>query len=101
VRLGRTDEAEPVVAALERHAAATQISWTVSAARRCRALVTEDDDAATGAFDDALRLDDGTSAFERARTELCFGEHLRRHGRRRDSRIHLGAALEAFEAQTA
>ena len=101
VRLGRTDEAEPVVAALERQAEATQISWTVSAARRCRALVTEDDDAATGAFDDALRLDDGTSAFERARTELCFGEHLRRHGHRRDSRIHLGAALEAFEARGA
>jgi hypothetical protein len=35
---------------------------------------------------------------ERGRTELCFGEHLRRRSRRRDSRMHLGGALEAFES---
>jgi DNA-binding NarL/FixJ family response regulator len=35
--------------------------------------------------------------FEHARTQLCLGEHLRRRGHRRDSRTHLGAALEAFE----
>ena len=101
VRLGRTDDAEPVAAALERRAEATRIPWTVAAARRCRAVITENEDAAREAFEDALQLDDGASAFERARTQLCFGEHLRRHGRRRDSRIHLGAALEVFEASGA
>src|SRR4029453_991499 len=101
VRLGRTDDAEPVAAALERRAEATRIPWTVAAARRCRAVITENEDAAREAFEDALQLDDGASAFERARTQLCFGEHLRRHGRRRDSRIHLGAALEVFEARGA
>jgi len=64
-------------------------------------VITENEDAAREAFEDALQLDDGVSAFERARTQLCFGEHLRRHGRRRDSRIHLGAALEVFEASGA
>ncbi len=62
VRLGRTDEAEPVVAALERRAEATRIPWTVAAARRCRAVITEDEDAAREAFEDALQLDDGSAS---------------------------------------
>jgi DNA-binding CsgD family transcriptional regulator len=98
VRLGRLDEAEPVVAALERHAKKTQIPWTLAAARRCRGLIVADEAAATAAFEDALELDDGASVFERARTELCFGEQLRRRGLRRDARIHLGIALETFES---
>jgi DNA-binding CsgD family transcriptional regulator len=101
VRLGRNADAEPVVAALERHAAVSRVPWTLAASRRCRALITEDGTAAKAAFEDALLLDDGTSSFERARTELCFGEHLRRHGRRRESRQHLGSALEVFEANGA
>jgi DNA-binding NarL/FixJ family response regulator len=35
--------------------------------------------------------------FEQARTELCFGERLRRARRIRESRPHLQAALDAFE----
>ena len=38
------------------------------------------------------------SPFERARTELCWGERLRRDGRRVDARRHLHDALERFEA---
>ena len=34
---------------------------------------------------------------DRARTELAFGEHLRRARRRVDARAHLRAALEIFE----
>jgi DNA-binding CsgD family transcriptional regulator/Tfp pilus assembly protein PilF len=97
VRLGRVDEAEPVVEALERHAERTEIPWTLAAARRCRGIVTADVAEATTMFLDALELDDGASAFERARTELCFGEHLRRHGLRRDARARLASALETFE----
>jgi DNA-binding CsgD family transcriptional regulator len=101
VRVGRPRAAEPVVAAIERHAEATRVPWTVAASRRCRALITEDESEARAAFEDALRLDDGTSAFERARTDLCFGEHLRRHGLRREARARLGTALEVFEASGA
>ena len=36
--------------------------------------------------------------FERARTELCWGERLRRDGRRVDARGHLRAAHRAFAA---
>jgi DNA-binding CsgD family transcriptional regulator len=98
VRIGRSGAAEPVVAALERHARATQVAWTAAASRRCRALITDEESAAREAFESALQLDDGMSAFERARTELCFGEYLRRHGLRRECRGRLGAAYEVFEA---
>ena len=36
--------------------------------------------------------------FERARTELCYGERLRRSGHRRDSRSQLSSALDTFDA---
>jgi DNA-binding CsgD family transcriptional regulator len=65
---------------------------------RSRALVADADAAAEAGFREALRFHESAGAFERARTELCFGEQLRRSGHRRDSRTHLSAALEAFEA---
>jgi DNA-binding CsgD family transcriptional regulator len=37
------------------------------------------------------------STFDTARTLLCYGERLRRAGRRRDARQHLEAALETFQ----
>src|ERR671924_1363824 len=100
-RLGRPDAAKAVVASLERQARATGISWSLGAAMRCRALVADADAAAEARFQEALRFHESAGAFERARTELCFGEQLRRRGRRHDSRMHLGAALEAFEASGA
>jgi tetratricopeptide (TPR) repeat protein len=39
--------------------------------------------------------------FELARTELCFGERLRRARRRGEAQTHLAAALEIFEELTA
>jgi hypothetical protein len=36
--------------------------------------------------------------FELARTQLCFGERLRRTGRRRDARAQLTHAHATFEA---
>ena len=97
-RLGRPEEAKPIVASLERQARATGISWSLGAAMRCRALVADADAAAEAGFREALRFHESAGAFERARTELCFGEQLRRRGHRRDSRVRLGAALEVFEA---
>jgi DNA-binding CsgD family transcriptional regulator len=35
--------------------------------------------------------------YDRARVQLAYGEYLRRHQRRVDSRGHLRAALETFE----
>jgi DNA-binding CsgD family transcriptional regulator len=49
-------------------------------------------------FADALRLHSQSDRpFERARTELVFGEALRRARRRLEARVHLRAAVETFE----
>ncbi len=100
-RLGRMEEAKSVAASLERQARATGVAWSLGAAIRCRALVVDADAATEAGFQEALRFHESAGAFERARTELCFGEQLRRHGHRRDSRMHLSAALEAFEGSGA
>ena len=64
---------------------------------RCRALAAEGE-ASDAQFEDALALHAGSpTPFQRARTELAYGERLRRRNVRADSRKHLRAALETFE----
>jgi DNA-binding CsgD family transcriptional regulator len=62
---------------------------------RCGALVTETD--AEQHFVQAIELAEALPSFERARTELLYGEWLRRHRRRRDARPLLRAAMERFQ----
>ena len=62
---------------------------------RCRALVDEAD--AEHQFAEAIGLIDALAPFDRARTQLLYGEWLRRERRRTDARPHLRAALETFE----
>src|SRR5829696_2324287 len=64
---------------------------------RCRGLLSAGT-AAERHFLEALRRH-GESArpFDRARTELVFGEYLRRDGRRKAARAHLRSALDGFE----
>ena len=61
---------------------------------RCRALA--DETTAELNFEQAVALADALSPCDRARSELLYGEWLRRHRRRRDARTHLRAALHAF-----
>ena len=64
---------------------------------RARSLLAQGEDterwlrAALALHDQALR------PFERARTELVLGEHLRRERRRTDARVPLRAALREFD----
>jgi hypothetical protein len=53
------------------------------------------DDAFTRALD---LLEGSPYALDLARTRLAFGGRLRRAGRRREARVQLQAAIEAFEA---
>jgi DNA-binding CsgD family transcriptional regulator len=62
---------------------------------RCRALVNESD--AERHYAQALELADALSPFDLARTELLYGEWLRRNRRRIEARSRLRAALESFE----
>lgn len=71
-------------------------SWAAATAQRCRALLSEDPEPHYAA---AVRLhrDGDEMPFERARTELLYGEWLRRRQRRVDARVQLRSALEIFE----
>ena len=73
--------------------------WALARARRAVALVEADDAARSSAYAAALALHaQEDDLYERARTELCLGERLRRAGRRADAREPLRAALAAFDA---
>ena len=62
---------------------------------RCRALI--DESGAERHYHDSLAGADALSPFDRARTELLYGEWLRRDRRRIDARVHLRSALDDFE----
>ncbi len=97
VRHGEHEQAERHLTRFEEQTRSTGSVWGRAVAARCRALISPEPRMAE-AFDRALELHDGDpSAFERARTELCYGERLRRGRQRRLAREHLRSALETFE----
>jgi ATP/maltotriose-dependent transcriptional regulator MalT len=72
-------------------------TWALALAARCRGLLCAGP-TADRHFLEALRWHGkSTRPFDRARTQLLFGESLRRTGRRNEARTHLRAALDAFE----
>jgi DNA-binding CsgD family transcriptional regulator len=88
---------EPHVACLERWAHRTRQAWFLVTGARCRALITRGEDAERH-FQAALAvagIDRQPLAW--GRTELAYGEWLRRARRRADARPHLRTALELFE----
>jgi len=97
-RAGRSDDAARSLATLQREADATDRRWALAASARCRALLAPAGDI-DRLFADAHRLAvREPSPFELARTELCWGERLRREHRRVEARRHLNHALERFQA---
>ena len=97
VRLGQVAEARAWTERFMRSAEAKGQPFSLARAARARALVAGEDGFA-GEFDAALRHHEATSdQFERARTELYYGERLRRARRRVEARRHLGAAMKIFE----
>jgi DNA-binding CsgD family transcriptional regulator len=61
---------------------------------RCRALAGEGDEREQ--FEVALAAGTALSPFDQARTELLYGEWLRRERRRREARRHLRIAADLF-----
>jgi len=96
--LGRLEDARLVLEHFRAAAERTNRRWALAAVARCDGIL-----APTGGFAESFErslalLDGSPLALDRARTQLVYGERLRRAGRRREARIHLRAAHEAFAA---
>lgn len=84
------------LARLTEIALASGTDWALGVLARCRALLTDGDDA-EGLFRESLdRLARTRIRVALARTRLVYGEWLRRQGRRIDAREQLRAAHEFF-----
>lgn len=93
-RAGRRSDAEAALSRFADEARYTEGPWALAATARCRGMLA-DDPAFQDHFRDALERQD--TPFETARTQLCFGERLRRAGRRVEARQSLHAALRTFD----
>ena len=95
---GQVAEARSLLDRFRQAAEVTERQWALAAVARCDGLLA-DPDSFLDPFSRALELLEATPlALERARTQLLFGERLRRAGRRRDARLQLRAAYETFGA---
>jgi DNA-binding NarL/FixJ family response regulator len=96
-RTGAIPAARAAFAIFEAWAASTSSPDNLALAARCRALLTEGQQAEEH-YREALTLHAaGERAFERARTELLYGSLLRRRRRRSEARNQLRSALESFQ----
>jgi DNA-binding CsgD family transcriptional regulator len=97
----RTRQIQLAAGALARLAEATsvgQTDWGQGTYARCRALLSDGQDA-EGCYREAVgRLSRTGFAPELARAHLLYGEWLRREGRRTDARAQLRTAHEMFDA---
>lgn len=96
-RLERTDILEATVRDLEEFAAATGEAWARGDAAYGRALLSQPDRREPSFVEALGHHAEGTRPLDRARTELAYGEFLRRSRRRVDAREHLRAAIAAFD----
>jgi DNA-binding CsgD family transcriptional regulator len=96
-RSGATAHARARLALLEALAANARPPWALAAAARCSGLL-EPGSEGDAHFAEALELHgDVDRPFDLARTELLYGEYLRRVRRRTEARNRLRSAYEAFE----
>ena len=97
LRLGRRAEAETAAEAYCELADKKGLPWAMARAARCRGLLA---DAASFEehFLDALRFGHlNSDSFELGRSQLCFGERLRRVRRRVEARRELRQAFDIFD----
>ncbi|SNR38746.1 ATP-binding protein [Actinomadura mexicana] len=94
VRLGAPERARESLRRLEAWARAGRRPWAEAVSARCRGLLSDDEDDYLRALAAHRRAN---RPFEQARTELVYGQWLRRAQRRTDARAPLRAALKTFE----
>jgi ATP/maltotriose-dependent transcriptional regulator MalT len=101
VAVGRFDEAERMVATLERHAGRLDRTWMLAIGARCRGMLL----AAQGDGEGAERMVRKALAeharlpmpFEHARTLLLLGQLQRRQRQKQGAAATLGEALQVFQ----
>lgn len=97
LRAEEPDQALAWADELERYATATEMSWALAAAAHGRAVLSDGAEAEEH-FERALAHHASSQRrFDVARTELAYGEFLRRARRRVDARAHLRRALQIFD----
>ncbi len=94
-RAGRRRDAEHALGRLEAQARISQGTWELGVTARCHGLLAPPE-AADDHFEQALALLEPVSAFEAARTRLCWGQSLRRRRQRGQARKLFDQALETF-----
>ncbi|HET6812033.1 MAG TPA: BTAD domain-containing putative transcriptional regulator, partial [Acidimicrobiales bacterium] len=97
IRSGQPEKARAVVEQLEDRVGGTGGERAAANARRCRAMLIEDDVEAEALFAEALRHYGGADRrFGRARTELARGERLVASGHGAEGRARLERARALF-----
>ena len=94
---GQLERLRPIVAELTPVTAATKSPALVMSLAYAEALLAQDAESGEP-LRRALEADLSLWPFERARLQVAYGARLRHGRRRRDSRSHLRAAGETFEA---
>jgi DNA-binding CsgD family transcriptional regulator len=94
-RSGRREEAVTLLGRLDEQAARAPGQWASAAAARCHGILAGEHDY-EAAFDAALARHGPMPGFERARTELCLGERLRRSKRKAEAQAALQKAADTF-----
>jgi DNA-binding CsgD family transcriptional regulator len=90
-----------IIDAVNEHANETGFPYIAAQSARCLGLLAHPDEAEKH-FQQALLLyDDLDLPLDTARTELAFGERLRRAGRRAEARPHLRRAVDLFDETSA
>jgi ATP/maltotriose-dependent transcriptional regulator MalT len=97
-RCGRTDLARNALDRLDTKAGAAHTDWALGIHARGQALLADDDVADHWYRRSLDHLRRTHVQAELARTQLLYGEWLRRQGRRRDARAELNEAHERFVA---
>ena len=93
VRVGKLDEAAGAFDRLSERARASSTEWALGVEARCRGLLHDDEAAYRESTE---RLARSRAAVDLARSQLCYGEWLRRVNRRADAREPLRAAHDSF-----
>ena len=94
LRAGRPENADAALRTFESLATRSRRPASQALSLRCRAAIDGSEPGFEAAFAEHERWG---NPYERARTELLYGELLRRRRRRADARVRLRAALEVFD----